>query len=71
MKKLLLLGSFLLLVACGAPTVDELLEDPELLQKVVMECENQNDLESEKCLNAAKALELTIKKMFEGFLQGE
>ena len=60
MKKIFLALPFVFLItACGDPSVDDLIEDPELLGKVFQECmvksaQGKVD-DSEKCKNAAEA----------------
>ena len=62
MKKLLaVFCASAALAACGTPSVDDLLADPELLQKTFTECSQmsaqkaQND---EACVNAMKAFSI-------------
>ena len=61
MKKTLVPLSCLLLLACGgAPTVDQLAKDPELLAKVTLQCAELGlkgeDTNIAKCNNAQKAM---------------
>jgi len=60
MKQLLLALPFMFLItACGAPSVEDFMDDPELLGKTFQECmveaaKGKED-ESEKCKNATEA----------------
>src|SRR5690554_7570658 len=66
MKKLILIASTLSLVACNAPTVEELVEKPELLTHTLDEREElhiqDKNTETEKCNNAMKAARTLIDK---------
>lgn len=60
MKKLLVFVVAVLgLTACSAPSVDDLMEDPKLLAKVIDRCEKLLDegkeIDSEECQNAISA----------------
>lgn len=75
MKKILLLSSSIfLLTACGTPTVEDLIEDPQLLAEVTMECQTLmaqgKDTNIEKCQNAQKAALKMSKNMMKGLFGG-
>ncbi len=55
-----------LLGACGAPSVQDLMDDPELLGETTMECgmeKAQGKALSERCRNAQKANERMIRNL--------
>lgn len=66
MKKLILIASTLTLVACNAPTVEELVENPELLTHTLDECEElyiqDKNTDTAKCNNAMKAAKTLMGK---------
>ena len=71
MKRLLLLSSLLLtLSACGAPTVEDLIEDPETLAEISQKCQlmtmQGKDANTEECNNAKKAATQMMKNMMKG-----
>lgn len=61
MKKLLIaLPMVALLAACSAPSVDELVDNPKKLEKIMAECEKlhakgKNIEKNQKCQNAVEA----------------
>jgi len=69
MKKLFLALPFVCLItACGDPSVDDLIEDPELFGKVFQECivksaQGKED-DSEKCKSAAEAQKKMAKAIY-------
>lgn len=68
MKKLLLIAPFaLMLTACGGPSVDDLLEDPELLTEITLECTKLvmegKDADTEECKNALLAQQKMVENM--------
>ncbi len=69
MKKLFLALPFVCLItACGDPSVDDLIEDPELLGKVFQECiaksaQGKED-DSGKCKNAVEAQKKMAKAIY-------
>lgn len=65
MKKLILAIAMLGLVACSAPSVDDLVEDPKLLAKVVERCEKLMDAgkaDTKECNNAIAASKQLVLK---------
>ena len=71
MKKLLLAVPLaLFLTACGAPSVDDLIEDPELFSEVTSECQQLmmqgKDVDTEECKNAR----LAAVKMADNLMKG-
>ena len=74
MKKLLLAVPFtVLLTACGPASVEDLMEDPELLGKVMQECTMKmaqgKDSDSEECKNAAEAQKKMANNMMKGMMK--
>ena len=67
MYRALLLTSFtLLLAACGPPSVEDFMEDPELLAEIAEECQleiAQGKPKSEQCRNAQKAAETMAENL--------
>lgn len=59
MRRAITLAAFaFLLAACGPPSVEEFIEDPELLAEAVAECQievAQGKPRSERCRNAQEA----------------
>ncbi|WP_299267172.1 EexN family lipoprotein [uncultured Psychrosphaera sp.] len=73
MKKLLLIAPFaLLLTACGTPSVEDLVEDQELLTEVSLECTKLmmegKDTNTEECKNAALAQKKVVENMTKGLM---
>lgn len=71
-KKVILTTSLIgLLTACGAPSVEDLIEDPELLIKISQECQmltmQGKDANTEECNNAKEAGVQMSKNMMKGF----
>jgi len=73
-KILLIAASALMLSACGTPTVEELVDDPQLLSEVLEECRTlmmQGKAgDYEKCTNAQTATVKMTQNMVKGFLGG-
>jgi len=74
MKKLLLaLPLTLLLSACGAPSVDDLIEDPELFNKITSECQQLmmqgKDVDTEECENARLAAVEMADNLMKGVMK--
>lgn len=70
-KKVILTTSlFGLLTACGTPSVEDLIEDPELFGKISQECQmltmQGKDANTEECNNAKKAGVQMSKNMMKG-----
>jgi len=68
MKKLLLVPFVCLISACSAPSVEDLMDDPELLSKSYQECivkTAKGEEETETCKNVNEAQ----KKMGEALLK--
>lgn len=63
----------LILTACGEPSVDDLIEDPELLAEVAQECQlmqmQGKDVDTEECNNAKEAVSKMTKNMMDGMMQ--
>ena len=62
------------LASCGTPSVEELANDPDKLQKVMQKCEKleaegKNILEDEACKNAAEAMVQAAKNKAEGLVK--
>lgn len=59
MRKIILISSMALLAACSAPSVDDLVDDPKLLAKIVERCEKRmdqgKDMDTAECQNAIAA----------------
>ena len=64
----------LMLAGCGAPSVDDLVEDPEKLAEVQVECAELlakgEDVNSEKCRNALAAAAQAGRDAVEGLMEG-
>ena len=60
----------LMLTGCGAPSVDDLVEDPDKLQQVLADCTlltaKGKDANSEKCRNARRAAERMAGNLVKG-----
>lgn len=71
-QKTISLSLVLLVTACGTPSVDDLVQDPELLVEVMEECqaEMMQDELSEKCQNAKKAMAKMGNNMMKNMLGG-
>ena len=73
MKKLLFVAPFaFFLGACGAPSVEHLMENPEKLQQVAVECMEMmaqgKDIDTEACNNAAEAQSRMSENIMRGLL---
>ena len=71
MRKLVFIIPLVTLIsACGAPSVDDLIEDPELLTEITLECNTLmaqgKDTQTETCINATKAMTQMAKNMMKG-----
>ena len=64
MKKIILVAATLGVAACSAPSVDDLVNDPKLLAKVVEQCDELaragKDSNTEACKNATAAAKKLI-----------
>lgn len=74
MKKILLAVPFaLLLTGCGPTSVEDFMEDPELLAKVLQECTLKmaqgKDANTEECQNAATAQTQMVQNMMKGVME--
>lgn len=74
MKKLLLAIPFtVLLTACGPASVEDLMEDPELLGKVIKKCTMKmaqgKDSDSEECRNATEAQKKMASNMMKEMMK--
>ncbi len=68
MKKLLVIAATaFMLTACGAPSVDKLVENPELLAKIAGECQmlvaQGKSSDTKECNNAQEAAEKMAKNL--------
>ncbi len=73
MKKRFALTSLILtLTACGTPSVEDLIDDPELLAEVVQECTMKmaqgKSIETEACQNAGAAQKQMAENMINGLM---
>lgn len=71
MKKILLITPLIaVLTACGAPTAEDLVEDPAKLGEIMAECNmlmmQGKDTKTEECINAKKATQIMAKNMMKG-----
>lgn len=71
MKKLLVIAATaLMLTACGAPSVDKLVENPELLMEISVKCQMMmaqgKETDTEECNNAREASEKMAENMMKG-----
>lgn len=74
MKKMLFVASLVLLLsACGSPSVDDLVEDQELLAETVQECSKLmmegKDTDTEKCKNAQLVQQKVEENMTERLMK--
>lgn len=74
MKKLSLAIPFaFLLTACGSPSVEDYMEDPELLAEVLQECTMNmakgEDTDTEECKNAAEAQAKMAGNLLKGMMK--
>ena len=67
-------AAMMMLAGCGAPSVDDLVKDPEKLAEVQAECAeliaNGEDASSEKCRNALAAAAKMGRNAVEGLMEG-
>ena len=67
-------AAMVLLAGCGAPSVDDLVEDPEKLAEVMAECAELlakgEDADSEECRNARVAAAKAGRNAMEGLMEG-
>ena len=72
MRKLLLILSISFLTSACAPSVDELLNDPALLNKITKQCAvkalSGEDVDTAECRNATKAQQKKMGNMIGGML---
>ncbi len=72
MNKLLLAIPFtVLLTACGSTSVEDFMEDPQLLGKALVDCtmeKAQGKPESEECKNAMEAQKKMAKNLMKGLM---
>ena len=63
----------LLLTGCGAPSVEDLIEDPEKLAEVSQNCAELmmqgKDVDTEECRNAAEAQKKMAGNMLNGMMK--
>lgn len=74
MKKMLFIAPFaLLLTACGTPTVEDLIEDQELLAEIIQECSTLmmqgKDTNTDECKNAQLAQKKMVENMTKGIMK--
>lgn len=74
MKKLVVALPFtLFLTSCGAPSVEELIENPEKLGKVIQECtllmSQGKSTDTEECNNAIEAQKQMTGNMMKGLMK--
>lgn len=59
-----------LLTACGTPSVEDLIENPEKLYEITAECLTMQmqgkDTNTEECINAKEATQIMTKNMMNG-----
>ena len=68
-------AAMMMLAGCGAPSVDDLVKDPEKLAEVQAECaelivKGEDDANSEKCRNALAAAAKMGRNAVEGLMEG-
>jgi hypothetical protein len=72
-KMLFTLPLVLLLTACGTPSVEDLIEDPELFAEITQECTTMmmqgKDTNTEKCKNAQLAQKKMVENMTKGIMK--
>ena len=73
MKKLVVMTcTMILLAGCGTPSVEDLIEDPELLAKISGECSMMmaqgKDTKTEECENAKQATLKMQQNIMKGIL---
>ena len=60
-----------MLIGCGTPSVEDLIEDPEKLSEINLECQMMKiqgkDTNTEECNNAKKAFAQMAKNIMKGF----
>jgi len=71
MKKLLVItATAFMLTACGAPSVDKLVENPELLMEISVKCQMMmaqgKETDTEECNNAREASAKMAENMMKG-----
>ncbi|WP_049722221.1 EexN family lipoprotein [Gilvimarinus polysaccharolyticus] len=74
MKKIVMLVLLSgLLTACGTPSVEDLIDDPELLAEVLQECSTKmvqgKGVDTDECKNAVEAQKQMLNNMIKGLLQ--
>ena len=69
-KLFVVFATVFLLTACGTPSVEKLVKNPELLAKVVSECTMKmsqgKSVDTKECNNAAEATEQISSNMMKG-----
>ncbi len=73
MKKLLVVLPLVFgLSACGTPSVEDLVDDPELLSEVLEECTAKlmkgEDVKTEECQNATEGQKQILNNVMKGLL---
>ncbi|GAC34053.1 EexN family lipoprotein [Paraglaciecola polaris] len=73
MKKIIgILPLVFALTACGTPSVEDLIDDPELLTDVLAECTAKlmkgEDSKTQECKNAAEAQKQILNNVMKGLL---
>lgn len=72
-KAILAMSMAILLTACGAPSVDELIENPEKLAEVTADCNmlmaQGKDTDTDECNNAAEATKQMMNNMMNGVMK--
>lgn len=74
MKKLLFVAPLVMMLsACGAPSVEDFIDDPEMLGEVLQECQmlqaQGKDASSEECVNAKNAARQMQKNIMDGVMK--
>lgn len=74
MKKMLFVAPLVMMLsACGTPSVEDFIDDPEMLGEVLQECQmlqmQGKDASSEECVNAKKAARQMGKNMMNGIMK--
>ncbi|WP_166422030.1 EexN family lipoprotein [Paraglaciecola sp. 20A4] len=73
MKKFILILPLVFgLAACGTPSVEDLVDDPELLSEILAECTTKlmkgEDAKTEECMNATEAQKQILNNVMKGLL---
>ncbi|GAC25139.1 MAG: hypothetical protein CL579_05480 [Alteromonadaceae bacterium] len=71
-KYMLILPLVFGLAACGTPSVEDLVDDPELLSEVLAECTEKlmkgEEVKTEECQNATEAQKQILNNVMKGLL---